>query len=107
MKEHILQKIPSNYRLGEVKPEIIFEPYMVWEIKTADLTLSPIYTAGSSIQKEGKGISLRFPRFIRMRTDKKPNEAITSDEIINLYESQAAINKNNNNIANEDIDDLY
>ena len=107
MKEHILQKIPSNYRLGEVKPEIIFEPYMVWEIKTADLTLSPIYTAGSSLQKEGKGISLRFPRFIRMRTDKKPNEAITSDEIINLYESQAAINKNNNNIANEDIDDLY
>ena len=107
MKEHILQKIPSNYRLGEVKPEIIFEPYMVWEIKTADLTLSPIYTAGSSIQKEGKGISLRFPRFIRMRTDKKPNEAITSDEIVNLYESQAAINKNNNNIANEDIDDLY
>ncbi len=107
MKEHILQKIPSNYRLGEVKPEIIFEPYMVWEIKTADLTLSPIYTAGSSLQKEGKGISLRFPRFIRMRTDKKPNEAITSDEIVNLYESQAAINKNNNNIANEDIDDLY
>ena len=42
-----------------------------------------------------------------MRTDKKPNEAITSDEIVNLYESQAAINKNNNNIANEDIDDLY
>jgi DNA ligase-1 len=107
MKEHILQKIPSNYRLGEVKPEIIFEPYMVWEIKTADLTLSPIYTAGSSLQKEGKGISLRFPRFIRMRTDKKPNEAITSDEIVNLYESQAVINKNNNNIANEDIDDLY
>ena len=107
MKEHILPKIPSNYRLGEAKSEIIFEPYMVWEIKTADLTLSPIYTAGSNLQKEGKGISLRFPRFIRMRPDKKTTEAITSEEIVNLYESQAAINKNNNNIANEDIDDLY
>ena len=106
MKEHILPKIPSNYRLGEAKSEIIFEPYMVWEIKTADLTLSPIYTAGSNLQKEGKGISLRFPRFIRMRPDKKTTEAITSEEIVNLYESQAAINKNNN-IGNDDIDDLY
>ena len=106
MKEHILPKIPSNYRLGETKAEIIFEPYMVWEIKTADLTLSPIYTAGSNLQKEGKGISLRFPRFIRMRPDKKTTEAITSEEIVNLYESQAAINKNNN-IGNDDIDDLY
>ena len=106
MKEHILPKIPSNYRLGEAKSEIIFEPYMVWEIKTADLTLSPIYTAGSNLQKEGKGISLRFPRFIRMRPDKKTTEAITSEEIVKLYESQAAINKNNN-IGNDDIDDLY
>ena len=106
MKEHILPKIPSNYRLGEAKSEIIFEPYMVWEIKTADLTLSPIYTAGSNLQKEGKGISLRFPRFIRMRPDKKTTEAITSEEIVKLYDSQAAINKNNN-IGNDDIDDLY
>jgi hypothetical protein len=41
-----------------------------------------------------------------MRPDKKTTEAITSEEIVNLYESQAAINKNNN-IGNDDIDDLY
>ena len=107
LKEHTLPKKPSNYRIGEIETDVIFEPIMVWEVKTADLTLSPVYTAGSDIQSEHKGISLRFPRFIRTRPDKKPEEVITSEEIIKLYNNQASITKNNLGVGNVDIDDIY
>ena len=38
----------------------------VWEIKGADLTASPVHTAGrgSVPQRPGAGISLRFPRWV-------------------------------------------
>lgn len=32
--------------VGGAKPDVWFEPKIVWEVLTADLSLSPIYTAG-------------------------------------------------------------
>lgn len=71
-------------------PDVWFDPTMVFEVLTADLSLSPIYKAGH--HEYGKGISLRFPRFIRIRDDKGIEDATNSTQISEFYERQANVN---------------
>lgn len=70
-------------------PDVWFEPTTVFEVLTADLSLSPIYKAGAN--EYGKGISLRFPRFIRIREDKSVEDATTSEQIVEFYQRQANV----------------
>ena len=35
----------GNIEVGGAKPDVWFEPKVVWEVLTADLSLSPVYTA--------------------------------------------------------------
>ena len=63
-----------------------FEPALVLEILSAELTLSPTYTAAWGQIKEGAGLAMRFPRFTgRWRDDKGPQDATTTQELIDLY----------------------
>ncbi|KAF2471967.1 DNA ligase 1 [Lindgomyces ingoldianus] len=76
------------------QPDVWFEPKYVWEVKTADLTLSPRYKAAADeVAGGGKGVSLRFPRFIRGRDDKKPEQASTSRMIAEMYQRQDSVAK--------------
>ena len=71
-----------------------FEPKYVWEIKAADLSLSSKHTAGAGLvdpEHFDKGIALRFNRHIRERPDKGPTEATTTQQIVEMYRSQAAV----------------
>ncbi|PWW77869.1 ATP-dependent DNA ligase [Tuber magnatum] len=68
------------------KPDVWFEPKVLWEVKAADLTLSPRYKAASGLAgHRDKGVSLRFPRFIGPRTDKTGEDATSSNQIAEMY----------------------
>ncbi|CAO3611023.1 unnamed protein product [Cunninghamella blakesleeana] len=90
LKDHVIDRPKRFYCLGEnpIKPDVWFEPVQVWEVKCADLSISPTYMAGVGQVNDSKGISLRFPRFIRIRDDKDPEEATTSSQIVEFYHNQ-------------------
>ena len=44
-----ISKPRGDIKVGGAKPDIWFEPKIVWEVLTADLSLSPIYTAGQGL----------------------------------------------------------
>ena len=59
------------------QPDVWFEPRMVWEEMDEK--------AG------GKGVSLRFPRFLKIREDKKVEEATTSRAVAEMYRRQEGV----------------
>lgn len=89
------------------QPDVWFEPKFVWEVKTADLTLSPRYRAAcSELGGDGvhKGVSLRFPRFIRIRDDKKPDSATSSRQVAEMYRKQESVGKEKKAAVDDDFD---
>ncbi|KAI2472077.1 ATP-dependent DNA ligase [Annulohypoxylon bovei var. microspora] len=92
---------------GQHQPDVWFEPRYVWEVRTADLTLSPRYKAGikENVDPSGeKGISLRFPRFIKLRDDKKPVEATSSRQVAEMYRKQESVTKNKGPSVDDDFE---
>ena len=52
--------------------------------------LSPVYTAAIGLVSEERGLSLRFPRFLKKRTDKSLEEASTNEFLASLWRKQEA-----------------
>lgn len=69
-------------------PDKWFKPCKIWEIMYADFSLSPVHSAAYGIFEDGKGISLRFPRFVRERNDKNIQQSNKLDYIINLFNNK-------------------
>lgn len=76
------------YDVGEAKPDVYFEAKIVWEVLAADLSLSPVYSAAKGLV-DHRGISLRFPRYVRLRDDKDPEDSTAPDQIAEMYRKQA------------------
>lgn len=95
-----LREIPEMLRKHEIpkkhsrvqsimNADVWFEPAVVLEVLGAEITLSPIHTAAMNSIRKGSGLAIRFPRFTgNYRTDKAPEDATTSDEILEMYRSQ-------------------
>ena len=109
LSEHTIDKPKPFYAHSTVakdQPDVWFEPRFVWEVKTADLTLSPRYKAGADALNDahGKGISLRFPRFIKQRDDKKPEQATGSRMVVEMYQKQESVAKNKGPSVDDDFE---
>lgn len=85
--DKVLLKKPSYYRTAEV-PDMWFSPEVVWEIRGADFTVSPVHQAAIGLVHPSRGISIRFPRFIRLVSDRNPDECSTAADIGEMFRSQ-------------------
>jgi len=67
-------------------PDVWFEPGLVIEVLSAELTLSPNYTAAWGQIEDDSGLAMRFPRFTgRWRDDKSAEDATTTRELVELF----------------------
>lgn len=104
MKEHALDEMPPYFSTGDsLKPDVWFNPAAVWEVRAADLSLSPQHKAGFGLVSNSRGIGLRFPRFLRIREDKSPEQATLAEQIAELYNGQKIFTGTKaNSFADED-----
>ena len=71
---------PKQYLVDKnLTPDIWAAPGLVVEIEADNITVSPVHTAG---------LALRFPRLLRFREDKSPEQATTLAEAKKLYRMQ-------------------
>lgn len=91
--DEVLEELPGrlseweSYRkparvISEIEPTQWFQPGVVVEVEGAELTRSPVHRVDP---REGKGLALRFPRFLRFRGDKGPEQATTAEEVRQMY----------------------
>jgi DNA ligase 1 len=83
-----VDKPPPYVITGESCP-IWFKPCEVWEVRGADLTLSPVHAAAKGRVSSDRGIALRFPRFIGVRSDKAVEDATSAGQIADMFNGQA------------------
>ncbi|KAM3448302.1 hypothetical protein MY3296_007909 [Beauveria thailandica] len=81
-------QMPSFIEYSGPMPDVWFEPQEVWEMAFADITLSPTYTAAIGLVSDERGLSLRFPRFLKKRDDKSIEEASTNEFLAGLWRKQ-------------------
>jgi DNA ligase 1 len=71
-----------------LNPEVYFKPNEVWEIRGADITLSPVSIAARGLVSDSRGLSLRFPRFVKVREDKNIEDASNPEFLAQMWNDQ-------------------
>ncbi|SNZ15300.1 ATP-dependent DNA ligase [Hydrogenobacter hydrogenophilus] len=92
--KNMLDQIKLPHRHARVDSlldaDVWVEPKYVITLTADEITRSPLHTAGRTMEEPG--FALRFPRAVGfIRTDKKPEDANTVEEIINMYRMQKKI----------------
>lgn len=88
LQKHVVPRKNSRVQ-STLEADVWFEPAVVLEILGAEVTLSPIHMSAMDSIRKGSGLAIRFPRFTgKYRTDKSPQDATTSSEIVKMYRGQ-------------------
>ena len=83
LKKLAVKEKPKEYDVHrDLAPDYWVIPSVVVEIAADEITKSPKHTAG---------LALRFPRLIRFRDDKYPDQATTLKELQSLYNLQKPV----------------
>ncbi|CAM6043150.1 unnamed protein product [Sphagnum compactum] len=102
LQSRVIDQPKSYYGYGEtIAVDVWFDEVEVWEVKAAELSISPVHRAAISLVDSSKGISLRFPRLVRLREDKTPVEATSAEQIAQMEETPLS------NKCYEQIAELY
>jgi len=73
----------------ELEPDHWVEPKYVIEVIADEITKSPVHTCAKDAL--GEGLALRFPRVLKLRIDRKPQDATTTKEMIEMFKMQRSI----------------
>ncbi len=88
LRKHEIPRKHSRVQ-SMIEADVWFEPALVMEILGAEITLSPIHACAMGSIRKGSGLAIRFPRFTgKYRTDKSPEDATTSSEVVEMYRAQ-------------------
>jgi DNA ligase 1 len=88
LRKYEVPRKPSRV-VSILEADVWFEPMVVLEVLGAEVTLSPIHPCAMDSVRKGSGLAIRFPRFTgKYRTDKAPEDATTSTEIVEMYRAQ-------------------
>lgn len=94
------------YEVGAaLAPDAWLAAAAVWELRCADLSLSPVHRAALGLAAPGRGVSLRFPRLVRERPDKAPEQATTARQVADMYLAQDCVR--NAQAQPPPLDDFY
>jgi len=106
LNEIKVDRKPQYYDVDTDKfnPDVWFEANQVWEIKAADLSISPAHTAARGLVDAAKGISLRFPRLVRVRDDKTAEQSTSPEQVRDLYVAQDSVK---GVPKNDDVEEEY
>lgn len=93
-----VKKLPLQYEVDKLMEcDVWVSPEVVVEIKADEITRSPVHTAGrvmkstksgNAMEVEIAGFALRFPRLVRFREDKTPEEVTTIKEVNEMFKAQ-------------------
>ena len=74
--------------------------------KFESITLSPVSVAALGLISQDRGLSLRFPRFMRVREDKRITDASTPDFLASMWQKQDNRGKNTTGLDDGDLVDV-
>ncbi|KAF5393428.1 hypothetical protein D9757_000779 [Collybiopsis confluens] len=89
---------------GGFRPDVYFRPMEVWEIRMASVSLSPVSIAARDFTSSARGLSLRFPRFIKVRDDKSVEQANDALFLATVWRNQEADDGEADELIDVEID---